>query len=99
MIRLAEPRFSASTMISASINHLLTGCTIDCTTNASEPRTDSLNRTKISPEAKSYASDGVGAIPSTPPISSASSGNARPEKSIMVLRFSATMLPIDSPAP
>ena len=71
----------------------------DCTTNASEPRTESLNRTKISPLANSYESAGVGATPSTWPISSASSGKPRPEKSIRLLRFSATMLPIGSLLP
>ena len=35
---------------------------------------------------------GVGATPSTVPISSARSGWARPEKSIRVFRFSALML-------
>jgi hypothetical protein len=51
VIRLAEPRLSASTMIMVSISHWLTGWHIDCTTNASLPRTDSLYRTKISPLA------------------------------------------------
>jgi hypothetical protein len=74
--------------------HVLMGEVIDWITKASEPRTDSRYRTKISPPAKSYASVGVGATPSTAPISSATSGYARPEKSIRVLRFSATMLPI-----
>ena len=79
-------------MISVSISHVLTGVDMDCTTKASEPRTDSLNRTNTSPLANSYMSVGVGAIPSTVPISSARPGNPRPEKSIRVLRFSATML-------
>ena len=73
---------------------VFTGATMDWITNASEPRTDSLYRTKISPLANSYASVGVGSTPSAAPTSSASAGNARPEKSIRVLRFSATMLPI-----
>jgi hypothetical protein len=41
VIRLAEPRFSASTMIMDSMSHWLIGRVIDWTTNASEPRTDS----------------------------------------------------------
>ena len=53
MIRLAEPRFSASTMIRVSMTQVFTPCVTDCTTKASEPRTESLNRTKISPLANS----------------------------------------------
>ena len=79
-------------MMSDSISHWFTGAVIDCTTKASLPRTDSRYRMKISPLAKSYASVGVGAVPSTSPISSASSGNARPEKSIRFFLFSPTML-------
>ena len=85
-------------MISDSTSHSLIGRTIDCTTNASDPRTESRYRTKISPLAKSYASIGVGSTPSTAPISSASAGNPRPEKSMRDLRFSAVMLPIGWPA-
>ena len=45
MIRLAEARFSASTMISCSITHSLTGAAWLWITYASQPRTDSSNRT------------------------------------------------------
>jgi len=50
-------------------------------TNASQPRTDSSKRTKISPFAKSYADVGVSGIPSSAATASESSGNPRPEKS------------------
>ena len=52
-MRLAEARLSASTMIRLSISHVLIGVVWLCTTNASLPRTDSSNRTYISPLAKS----------------------------------------------
>ncbi len=44
-MRLAEARFSASTMISCSMIHSLTGDVCDWMTNASQPRTDSSKRT------------------------------------------------------
>ena len=53
MIRLADARFSASIMISVSITQVLIGTPQDWIRKASEPRTDSSNRTKISPLAKS----------------------------------------------
>ncbi len=40
-------------MISCSMIHLLIGAVWLCSTKASQPRTDSSNRTKISPLAKS----------------------------------------------
>src|SRR5436189_1974776 len=86
-------------MIMDSISHWFTGWHIDCTTNASLPRTDSRYRTKISPLANWYASVGVGATPRCAPISSASSGNARPEKSIRVFLLSPMMAPIGSVLP
>ena len=52
-MRLADARLSASIMISCSMIHLLIGVVWLCRTNASQPRTDSWNRTKISPFAKS----------------------------------------------
>ena len=53
VIRLAEARLSASTMISCSMMASLIGVPWLCSTKASQPRTDSSNRTKISPLAKS----------------------------------------------
>ena len=82
MIRLADARFSASTMISCSMIHWLIGAVCDCSTNASHPRTDSRNRTKISPLAKSNSDVGVGSTPRHCATSSVSWGYARPEKSI-----------------
>ena len=73
-MRLAEPRLSASTMINVSMTQVLIGVAMDWITNASEPRTDSLYRTNTSPEANSKMSVGVGATPSTAPISSARPG-------------------------
>ena len=55
-------------------------------TNASQPRTDSSNRTKISPLAKSYSDVGTSSVPSSAATSSASSGCPRPEKSMSFLR-------------
>src|SRR5689334_9607029 len=82
-------------MIMVSMIHWLTGWHIDCTTNASLPRTDSWYRTKISPLANWYASVGVGATPRYSPISSASSGKALPEKSMRLFLFSPVMLAMD----
>ena len=53
VIRLAEARLSASTMISCSMSQVLIGAVWLCTTKASQPRTDSSKRTKISPLANS----------------------------------------------
>ncbi len=53
MIRFAEARFSASVMINVSITQVLIPIPQDWMRNASEPRTDSSNRTKISPLANS----------------------------------------------
>ena len=53
VMRFALARLSASTMINCSMIHLLIGAVCVCSTKASQPRTDSSNRTKISPFAKS----------------------------------------------
>jgi len=45
VIRFAEARLSASTMISCSMIQWLIGAVWACRTNASQPRTDSRNRT------------------------------------------------------
>ena len=44
-------------MISSSMMWLLTGAQVDCTTNTSEPRTDSLMETAISPSEKVVTSE------------------------------------------
>src|ERR1700761_4380793 len=88
VIRLALPRLSASIMISASISQLFTGSGQDCRTKASHPRTDSSKRTKISPLANSRAVCAVTWTSSSLATCSASSGCARPEKSIRFLRLS-----------
>src|SRR6201996_762299 len=88
VIRLALPRLSASIMISCSISQLFTGTGCDCRTNASQPRTDSWKRTKISPLANSRAVCAVTWTSSSLAPCSASSGCARPEKSIRFLRLS-----------
>src|ERR1700731_4473121 len=75
-------------MISASISQLFTGSGQDCRTNASHPRTDSSKRTKISPLANSRAVCAVTWTSSSLATCSASSGCARPAKSIRFLRFS-----------
>src|SRR6185312_9837377 len=98
VIRLALPRLSASIMISCSISQLFTGAGADCRTKASHPRTDSWNRTKISPLANSRAVCAVTWTSSSLATCSASSGCARPEKSIKFLRLSVqswlTVLPL-----
>src|SRR5258708_10592824 len=75
-------------MISCSISHLFTGAGYDCRTNASHPRTDSSKRTKISPLANSRAVCAVTWTSSSLATCSASSGCARPAKSIRFLRLS-----------
>src|SRR5437660_2970846 len=82
VIRLADARFRASTMISCSITHWLIGAQWLWMTNASVPRTDSSKRTKISPLAKSYADCGVMPTPRCLATSWASSGCARPARNI-----------------
>jgi len=52
VMRPAEARRKASIMMSSSIRLLLTGLQVDCTTNTSQPRTDSLMETETSPSAK-----------------------------------------------
>ena len=73
-MRLAEARLSASTMISCSMIHSLMGEVWLCSTNTSQPRTESRKRTKISPLAKSKSVVGVGSMLRHAAISSASSG-------------------------
>src|SRR5271163_3515083 len=75
-------------MISCSISQLFTGAGHDCRTKASHPRTDSWKRTKISPLANSRAVCAVTSTSSSLATCSASSGCARPEKSIRFLRLS-----------
>jgi hypothetical protein len=70
---------------------------VDCRTNASQPRTDSSNRTKISPLAKSRAVCAVTGTSSSLATCSASSGCARPEKSIRFLRLSVHSVPTVRP--
>ena len=74
VMRRADARLSASTMISCSMIHWLIGDVWLCSTNASHPRTDSSDRTKISPLAKSEIMVGVVWMSRQPAISSASSG-------------------------
>ena len=68
-------------MISCSMIHSLMGDVWLCSTNTSAPRTESRNRTKISPLAKSKSLVGVGLMPRHAATSSASCGKARPETS------------------
>ena len=78
--------------------HWLIGAVWLCSTNTSQPRTESRKRTKISPLAKSNSLLGVGSMPRQEATSSASSGNARPETRI--IRFSlAAWMPLIRLAP
>src|SRR4051812_37196176 len=87
-MRLALPRLRASIISSCSISHWFSGAGWLCSTKASHPRTDSSNRTKISPFAKSRAVCAVTETSSSLATCSASSGCARPENSIRFLRLS-----------
>ena len=84
-------------MIRCSMIHWLIGAVWLCSTNASQPRTDSRNRTKISPLAKSNSLVGVGSMPRQAAISLVSSGKARPEKSRSFFLPLAVM-PVTGPA-
>src|SRR6202050_2510732 len=84
-------------MISCSMIHWLIGAVWLCTTNASQPRTDSRNRTKISPLAKSKSVVGVGSTPRLAAISSVSSGCERPESSTSLFWLGA-VIPVTDPA-
>lgn len=85
---LGAARLRASIMMSCSISQVFSGAGCDCRTNASQPRTDSSNRTKISPLAKSRAVCAVTWTSSSLATCSANSGCARPENSIRFLRLS-----------
>ncbi len=98
-MRLALPRLSASIMMSCSTSHWFSGAGWLCSTNASQPRTDSSKRTKISPLAKSRAVCAVTGTSSSLATCSASSGWARPEKSIRFLRLSVQSWPSRVPSP
>ena len=91
VIRLADARLSASTMMSCSMIHWLIGAVWLCSTKASLPRTDSRNRTMISPLAKSYSFAGAGSIPMQSATSAASSGKARPPNNIIFFWLGAVM--------
>ena len=69
-------------MMSCSMIHWLIGAVWLCSTKASLPRTDSRNRTMISPLAKSYSFAGAISTPRHSATSAASSGKARPPNSI-----------------
>src|SRR4051794_9015737 len=99
VIRLALPRLSASIMISCSISQVFTGTGADCRTKASQPRTDSSNRTKISPFAKSRAVCAVTWTSSSLATCSASSGCARPLNSMRFLRLSVQSWLTGLPSP
>src|ERR1700710_116916 len=99
VIPLALPRLSASIMISCSISQVFTGTGADCRPKASQPRTDSLNRTKISPLAKSRAVCAVTWTSSSLATCSASSGCARPLNSIRFLRLSVQSWLTGLPSP
>src|SRR5450759_2999279 len=80
---MVDALFMASTMISCSMIHSLMGEVWLCSTNTSQPRTESRKRTKISPLAKSKSLVGVGLMPRHAATSSASEGKARPETIII----------------
>src|SRR5947208_11390500 len=81
-MRLALARLSASIMISCWNSQVFSGAVGVCRTKASQPRTDSSNRTKTSPLAKVCAVCGVIGTPSHPAMWAASSGWDSPAKNI-----------------
>src|SRR6476469_5495077 len=78
VIRSAEARLSASTMISSSIRFSLVGAQVDCTTNTSRARTLVLISTVTSPSEKRLTEAAPSAMPRWPAISSANAGLALP---------------------
>src|SRR5512133_3064547 len=78
LIRSAEARLSASTMISSSIRLSLVGAQVDCTTNTSRARTLVLISTVTSPSENRPTVAAPSAIPRWSAISAARAGLALP---------------------
>src|SRR3954468_15859488 len=78
VIRSAEARLSASTMISSSIRFSLVGAQVDCTTNTSRARTFVLISTVTSPSEKRLTEAAPRPMPRWPATSSANAGLALP---------------------
>src|SRR4051812_33609854 len=78
LIRSADARLSASTMISSSIRFSLVGAQVDCTTNTSRARTLVLISTVTSPSEKRLTEAAPMVMPRWPAISSANAGLALP---------------------
>jgi len=78
LIRSAEARLSASTMISSSIRFSLVGAQVDCTTKTSRARTLVLISTVTSPSEKRLTVAAPSEMPRWLAISSASAGLALP---------------------
>ena len=78
-------------MISCSMIHRLIGAVWLCSTKASQPRTDSRNRTMISPLAKSYSLEGASSTPMQSATSAASSGKPRPPNNIIFFWLGAVI--------
>src|SRR5437763_10834849 len=78
LIRSAEARLSASTMMSSSIRFSLVGAQVDCTTNTSRARTFVLTSTVTSPSEKRPTVAAPSWMPKWPAISCASAGLAFP---------------------
>jgi hypothetical protein len=72
LMRSAEARLSASTMISSSIRFSLVGAQVDCTTNTSRARTLVLISTVTSPSEKRPTRAAPSEMPRCAAISSAS---------------------------
>src|SRR6478609_175856 len=78
VIRSAEARLSASTMISSSIRFSLVGAQVDCTTNTSRARTLVLISTVTSPSEKRLTEAAPSEMPRWCAISAANAGLALP---------------------
>ena len=82
-MRPADARLQESIMMSSSIRLLFTGPQVDCTRNTSEPRTDSIMDTEISPSAKVEIRDLPIGRPSADAICMASAGCELPDRILM----------------
>src|SRR6267154_4809047 len=95
VMRPAEARLSASTMIISSIRLSLVGAQVDCSTNTSWPRTFSLISTMISPSEKREHTARPSGMFRCCTTECASFGLALPENTI---KLSDTIATISSPS-
>src|SRR6478752_7180126 len=78
-MRLADARLAASSMMSVSMSHSLTGGPKLWMRKKSQPRIDTSNRVRISPDAKVRYSVGTSSVPREDATSAESAGCERPD--------------------